>query len=155
MVNIGDQAPDFSLPDKNGKVKNLKDYRGSKTVLAFFPGAFTSVCTTEMCTFRDVMAKFSKMNAKIVGISVDAPFSLAEFAKQNRIEFDLLSDSNKEVVSDYEVMHENFAGINGLKAAKRSVFVLDPEGIVRYRWVSENPGVEPDYSEIDRELEKL
>lgn len=155
MVNPGETAPNFKLPDTQRNMRSLEDYRGNKTVLAFFPGAFTAVCTKEMCTFRDSMSKFNKLNAKVIGISVDSPFSLAEFAKQNRLEFDLLSDSNNEVSTAYGALHDNFAGVPGLKASKRSVFILDNEGQVRYRWVSEDPGKEPDYAEIEMELGKL
>ncbi len=155
MVNLEETAPDFKLPDTQRNMKSLADYRGNKTVLAFFPGAFTAVCTKEMCTFRDSMHKFNKLDAKVVGISVDSPFSLAEFAKQNRLEFDLLSDSNKEVSTLYGALHDDFIGVPGLKASKRAVFILDRDGKVRYRWVSDDPGKEPDYSEIEMELENI
>ncbi len=155
MVNVGETAPDFKLLDTQIKHKTLADYKGNKTVLAFFPGAFTSVCTKELCTFRDSMSKFNKLNAKVVGISVDTPFSLAEFAKQNRLEFDLLSDSGREVSEKYGALHKDFIGISGLSASKRSVFILDGEGKVRYKWVSEDPGKEPDYALIEQELGKF
>lgn len=155
VLKIGDRAPEFELPDYNLKMRKLSEYLGNKTVLAFFPGAFTSVCTKELCTFRDSLANLNKLNAKVVGISVDPPFSQAAFAKENRLNFDLLSDFNKEVSKKYEVLHNDFAKIKGLQASKRSIFILDAKGIVRYMWVSEDPGKEPDYKKVEEELSKI
>ena len=155
MVEEGELAPDFEALDTGLKSKKLSDYKGNVTVLAFFPGAFTSVCTKEMCTFRDSMAKFNKLNGKVVGISVDAPFSQAEFAKVNKLEFDLLSDGDRKISTKYDVLHHDFVGAKGLTASKRSVFILDKDGTVRYKWVSEDPGKEPDYKQIEEELKKL
>ncbi len=154
-VNVGEKAPDFRALDSALKEKKLSDYKGHKTVLAFFPGAFTSVCTKEMCTFRDSMAAFNDLDAKVVGISVDQPFSLAEFAKQNKLNFDLISDADRTISKKFGSLHENFINITGLTASKRSVFVLDKDGVVRYAWVSEDPGKEPDYEAVKKELSKL
>jgi len=154
-VNVGDKAPDFKGIDSNVKEKKLSDYKGQKVVLAFFPGAFTSVCTKEMCTFRDSMANFNKLNAKVIGVSVDTPFSLAEFAKVNKLNFDLISDANKEITKKYDVLYDSFLNIPGLHAAKRAVFVIDKNGVVRYKWVSEDPRVEPDYKAVEAEVAKL
>ncbi len=154
-VNVGDKAPDFEAPDTSLKMKKLSDFKGQKIVLAFFPGAFTAVCTKEMCTFRDSMINFNKINAKVIGISVDSPFSLSEFAKQNKLQFDLLSDSSREISKMYDVLHNNFVGIKGLTASKRSVFVIDGNGTVRYKWVSEDPGKEPDYKEVEKQLSEI
>ncbi|MGC8608444.1 MAG: peroxiredoxin [Thermoplasmata archaeon] len=155
VIAVGDKAPDFEAPDTSMKIRKLSDFKGQKMVLAFFPGAFTAVCTKEMCTFRDSMINFNKINAKVVGISVDSPFSLAEFAKQNKLQFDLLSDSTHEISKKYDVLHHNFVGIKGLEASKRSVFVIDKNGIVRYAWVSDDPGKEPDYKELEKQLSAL
>ena len=154
-VKVGEKAPEFRALDSALKEKKLSDYKGHKTVLAFFPGAFTSVCTKEMCTFRDSMSAFNGLDAKVVGISVDQPFSLAEFAKQNKLNFDLISDADREISKKYESLHENFINIHGLTASKRSVFVLDKDGVVRYAWVSEDPGKEPDYEAVKKELSKI
>ncbi len=154
-AEINSRAPDFKLVDSQLNHKSLNDYRGQKTVLAFFPGAFTSVCTKEMCTFRDSMANFNKLNAKVVGISVDTPFSLGQFAKENNLEFDLLSDSTRAVSRAYGALHTDFLTVPGLTASKRSVFVLDKDLIIRYRWISNDPGAEPSYSTIQNELSKL
>ncbi|WP_393970670.1 peroxiredoxin [Oxyplasma meridianum] len=154
-VDVGVVAPDFEALDTKLKTRKLSDYRGSNVVLAFFPGAFTSVCTKELCSFRDSMANFNKLKAKVVGISVDAPFSLAEFAKVNKLEFDLLSDGDRKISTTYGVLHHDFVGAKGLTASKRSVFILDKNGIVKYKWVSEDPGKEPNYKEIEEEIKKL
>ena len=154
MVNEGEIAPDFEALDTGLKSRKLSDYRGNVTVLAFFPGAFTSVCTKEMCTFRDSMANFNKLNAKVIGISVDAPFSLKEFATKNNLQFDLLSDGNREISEKYGVLYKNFLNINKLTASKRSVFILDKNGKIIYKWVSEDAGKEPDYKNIEEIISK-
>jgi peroxiredoxin len=154
-LKVGDKAPEFTLPDSKLKMRTLSEYHGEKVVLAFFPGAFTGVCTKEMCTFRDSMANLKKLNAKVVGISVDSPFSLAEFDKRNNLNFDLLSDSNRLVSKMYGGIHEDFVGVKGLTASKRSIFVLDKDGKVRYEWISEDPGKEPDYKKIQDELSNI
>ncbi len=148
----GDKAPEFETVDSSLKVKKLSDYKGNKVVLAFFPGAFTGVCTKEMCNFRDSMQNFNKLNAKVVGISVDQPFSLAQFGKENKLNFDLLSDHTREISRKYGGLHMDFAGARQLTASKRAVYVLDKDGKIIYNWVSENPGVEPNYKEIEEAL---
>lgn len=154
-LKVGDKAPNFELPDSTLKMKKLSDYKGNKVVLAFFPGAFTSVCTKELCTLRDSMANLNKLSAKVVGISVDQPFSLAEFGKVNKLNFDLLSDSRREVSKAFDALHENFVNVPGLTASKRSIFVLDKEGTITYAWVSDDPGKEPDYKKVEEELSKI
>lgn len=154
-VEVGSRPPDFQLLDQDRKQRSLNDFLGKKTVLAFFPGAFTSVCTKEMCTFRDSMAVLNTLNAQVVGISVNDPFTNKAFAEANRLQFTILSDYARTAVRKFNVFHENFAGLAGYTAAKRSVFVLDENGIVRYRWVSEDPGKQPDYEEIRKVLAEI
>lgn len=154
-IEIGKKAPDFTLYDTDKRERRLSEFSGKNVVLAFYPGAFTGVCTKEMCNFRDSLAKFSNLNAQVIGISVDAPFSNKAFADQNKLNFPLLSDFNRQVVRIYDVYHDNFAGLVGYTAAKRSVFVLDKQGVVRHKWVSENPGVEPNYDEVLKAVESL
>jgi peroxiredoxin len=154
-VEVGQKPPDFQLHDQDRKPRALKDFVGKKTVLAFFPGAFTSVCTREMCTFRDSMAAFNGMNAQVVGISVNDPFTNKAFSQTNNLQFPLLSDYARETVKKYNIFHNDFAGLKGYTAAKRAVFVLDDRGTVRYRWISEDPGKEPDYDEIKNALAKI
>jgi len=152
-TKVGDKAPAFTLMDTEKKPRSLAEFLGKKTVLAFFPGAFTGVCTKEMCTLRDSMSNFNSMNAQVVGISVDSPFANKGFATQNNLQFPLLSDYNRDIVKLYGIELNNFAGLQGYIAAKRAVFVLDKVGIVRYAWISDNPGVEPVYEEISKALE--
>jgi len=147
-IAVGSKAPNFTLYDTERKPKSLADFLGKTTVLAFFPGAFTGVCTKEMCTFRDSLSKFNGMNAQVVGISVDAPFANKNFADQNRLQFPLLSDFTRSTVRQYAGVHDDFAGLKGYTASKRAVFVLDPNGVVKYSWITENPGVEPDYDAV-------
>ncbi|MEM0374196.1 MAG: peroxiredoxin [Sulfolobaceae archaeon] len=157
-VNVGDPAPDVTLVDTDLKPVKISDFKGSVTILAFYPGAFTSVCTKEMCTFRDSLAKFNKFNAKVVGISVDPPFSNKAFKEQNNLNFTILSDYNREAVRKYGLEFDFgnlIPSLKGYIASKRAVFVLDKNGIVRWKWVSDDPRVEPPYSEIEKVVEKL
>lgn len=149
-LSVGAKAPDFRLPDTDKKERSLAEFLGRKNVLAFFPGAFTGVCTKEMCQFRDSMANLNSMNAQVVGISVDAPFSNKAFADANKLMFPILSDYSRTAIKAYGIVHDGFAGLKGYTAAYRSVFVLDKNGIVKYAWVTENPGVEPPYEEINK-----
>ncbi len=154
-VQVGQLAPDATLVSAERKALKLVELRGKPTVLAFFPGAFTSVCTKEMCTFRDGMAKFNDLKAQVIGISVDSPFAQKAFGDHNGLNFTLLSDFNREAVRAFEVEDRNF--VNGLLpgVAKRSVFVLDKGGRVAYKWVSDNPGVEPNYAEVEAAVRKV
>ena len=154
-TKVGQKPPDFQIPDQNRTTRSLKDFLGKKTVLAFFPGAFTAVCTREMCAFRDSAQPLMDFGAQAVGISVNDPFTNKAFAETNGLPFLILSDYTRETIKKYNVFHENFAGLDGYTTAKRSVFILDEGGTVRYRWVSEDPGKEPDYEEIMRQLSRL
>jgi peroxiredoxin len=154
-IEIGKRAPEFKLYDADRKERSLSEFAGRKVVLAFYPGAFTGVCTKEMCSFRDSLSRFNNVDAQVIGISVDPPFANKAFAEQNKLNFPLLSDFNREVVKAYDVYHNNFLGMNGYISAKRSVFVLDKEGVVRYKWVTENPGVEPNYDEVIKVVESI
>ncbi len=147
-MDYGNKAVDFKLFDTDRKERSLNEFRGKKVVLAFFPGAFTGVCTKEMCALRDAMTNFNEMNAKVIGISVDSPFANKAFAEANRLNFPLLSDYTREISEIYCGVHNDFAGLRGYTAAKRSVFVLDQDGVVKYKWVSDDPGKEPLYNEI-------
>ncbi len=147
-LNNGDQAPDFNLRSTDGEMVSLSEQRGSNVVLAFFPAAFTGVCQTEMCTFRDSLSEFNGMNAKVFGISVDPPFSQAEFHSQNDLTFPLLSDLGGNTVSAYGVELPDLAGIEGYNVAQRSVFVIDGDGNVAWSWVSDSPLNEPSYDDV-------
>jgi peroxiredoxin len=154
-IKVGQKAPDFTLSDTDLKPRSIKDFLNKKVVLVFYPGAFTSVCTKEMCAFRDSLARLSTLKAQIVGISVNDPFSNRGFAEKNMLSFPLLSDYNREVVGIYGVVATNFAGLKGYTAAKRSIFIIDMKGIIRYVWVSEDPKIEPNYKEIEKALEEI
>lgn len=147
-ITVGQAAPDFTLHETPQQQRSLSDYRGKKVVIAFFPGAFTGVCTTEMCALRDRIDQFSDMNAEIIGITVDPPFAQAAWKAANEVHYTFLSDYNREVVNAYDVALPGLAGMQGYVAAKRAVTIVDADGIVRYHWVADSPGVEPNYADI-------
>ncbi len=152
---VGQQAPDFTLVDTERKPRSLAEFKGKKLVLAFYPAAFTGTCTKEMCTFRDNLGRLGDLNAAILGISVDTPFANKAFADQHKINFPLLSDYTRAVVSAYDVQLPNLAGLTGYTAAKRAVFVLDNGGTIRYMWVSDDPTKEPNYEEVNKALQQI
>lgn len=152
---VGQKAPDFTLVDTERKPRSLAEFKGKKLLLAFYPAAFTGVCTKEMCAFRDSLGTLSNLGAAVVGISVDTPFANKAFAEQHRITFPLLSDYTRTVVSSYDVQLPNLAGLTGYTAAKRAVFVLDNEGTIRYMWVSDDPTKEPNYEEVKQAVQQI
>ncbi len=151
-MDIEDQAPDFELPSTEGKKVRLKEELGKGNILLlFYPFAFSSVCTAEMCSIRDGMTEFTAVKAKVFGISVDSPYAQKAWVQQLNLNFPLLSDFNKEVSKAYAVLYEDLGGFKGV--AKRSAFVLDREGIIRYKWVSEDPEKLPDLEAIKKVLQ--
>jgi glutaredoxin-dependent peroxiredoxin len=154
VPKIGQEAPAFSLPDIEMKSRSLEEFRGRKLVLAFFPAAESPVCTTEMCSLRDSTATLKTLGAQVVGISVDGPFANKIFTENRHLNFPILSDYKREVISKYGIVMANLGSLEGYNAAKRSIFVLDESGVVRYRWISDNPLVEPNYDEIKSALEE-
>lgn len=153
VPNIGQEAPSFQLPDIEMKNRSLEEFRGKKLVIAFFPAAESPVCTTEMCALRDSLAALKSLGAQVVGISVDGPFANKIFTENRHLNFPILSDYKREVINKYGIVMANLGPLEGYDAAKRSVFVLDENGIVKYRWVSDNPLVEPNYDEIRSSLQ--
>ena len=147
MPSVGDMAPDFTLTAQDKSKVTLGDLRGERVILAFYPAAFTGVCTTEMCTFSEGMASLGDSGVKVFGISVDAPFSNGAFAEKNGIAFPLLSDVHREAVNAYGVALGDFV-IPGYTVAQRSVFVVEADGTIGYAWIAENPGIEPNYDEV-------
>ena len=145
-VAVGSKAPDFTLMNQDREAVTLSALRGKPVVLAFFPAAFSSVCTKEMCTFKDSMAQLGKANAQVFGVSVDTFFTLKAFQDQQKLNFPLLSDFNKTVIRDYGVFNEDMIGLKGI--AKRAVFVIDKDGIVRHAEVLEDARNEPDYAKV-------
>src|SRR5689334_19070630 len=128
-VDVGSTAPDFTLTNQDRQAVTLSAQRGRPVVLAFFPAAFSSVCTKELCTFRDSLAKLNAAQAQVYGISVDTFFTLKAFHDAQHLDFPLLSDFNKDVIRQYGVFNEDMIGLKGI--AKRAVFVLDKNGVVR------------------------
>jgi len=145
-ADIGSAAPDFTLTNHDRAAVTLSSSRGRPVVLAFFPAAFSSVCQKELCTFRDSMATLGGANAQVYGISVDTFFALKAFHDSQNLGFPLLSDFNKQVIRDYGVFNEDMIGLKGI--AKRAVFVLDKDGIVRHREVLDDARNEPNYDKV-------
>ncbi|NJC25759.1 redoxin domain-containing protein [Neolewinella antarctica] len=150
-LKTGDKAPLFTLHASDTKEVSLSDYAGRNVTLLFFPLAFTGVCTEELCTMRDALADFNKMESDVLAISVDSPFTLAKFKELEKLNFPLLSDFNKEVSRQYGSLYDTFAfGMEGV--SKRSAFVIDKEGVVRYAEVLENAGDQPNFRAIRETL---
>jgi len=152
-ADVGSTAPDFTLTNQDRQPVTLSEQRGKPVVLAFFPAAFSSVCQKEMCTFRDSMARLGKADAQVYGISVDTFFTLKAWQDQQQLNFPLLSDFNKEVIRDYGVFNEDMIGLKGI--AKRAVFVIDKDGVVRHREVLEDARNEPNYEKVFSSLASL
>jgi glutaredoxin-dependent peroxiredoxin len=145
-ADVGSKAPDFTLMNQDREPVTLSQLKGKPVVLAFFPAAFSGVCQKELCTFRDSMGALNHASAQVFGISVDTFFALKAFQDQQKLNFSLLSDFNKEVIRDYGVFNEDMIGLKGI--AKRAVFVVDKDGVVRYREVLEDARNEPDYKKV-------
>ncbi len=153
-LTIGDKAPLFSLINSEKQTVNLVDYRGKNVVLLFFPLAFTGVCTAELCQIRDEKAEYDDLDAVVLGISIDSPFVLEEFKKQQGYNISLLSDFNRDVSMAYDVLYDTFV-LNMNKVSKRSAFVIDKEGEVKYVEVLNNAGELPNFGAIKETLKKL
>jgi len=155
MVEVGDKAPDFTLYDQDKKLRRNSEVlvKGTKTIIAFYPGAFTEVCTKEMCTFRDMYGELGKMHGSVVGISVDAPFAQKAFAERNGLTFPLLCDFQRETVKKYGVAWNNLGGVEGYVCANRAVFVVDEGGKITFKWVAPNPGTLPDFEMVKKALQ--
>ena len=147
MLNVGDKAPDFTLMAYDRSMVTLSEHTGNRIILAFYPAAFTGVCTTEICTFSDSLTKLSESDTTIFGISADNVFANKIFAEQNNIKFPLLCDVERTAIKAYGVDIENF-GAPGYVASQRSIFVIEEDGSIGYVWIAENPGIEPKYSEV-------
>ncbi len=151
---VGTKAPDFKLFNTDKKEVSLSDFAGKNLIIQFFPAAFTGVCTAQMCSSRDELSFYNNMNAAVVGISVDAPFSLGAFKEKNGITFDLLSDFNKKTIHEYDMYQVNFAaGMKGV--AKRGVVVVDKDGVIQYTETTPTPGDQVNFDALKAALEKL
>jgi len=146
-VDVGSKAPDFTLPNQDRQPVTLsEELKKGPVVLAFFPGAFSSVCTTEMCTFRDSSSELNQVGATVIGVSTDTFFALKAWADQQKFTFPLLSDYNREVLPKYGVVNPDMIGLKNI--ARRAVFVIDRGGVVRYREVLDDARNEPDYAKV-------
>lgn len=153
-IEIGQNAPDFTLYDSEKKQVTLSELKGQNIVLLFFPLAFTSTCTKELCSVRDNISTYNNANAKVFGISVDSLHTLAKYKSEQNLNFSLLSDFNKEVSSAYDSLYEAF-GYNMKGVSKRSAFVIDRNGIIRYSEVLENASEIPNFEKIQQTLSEL
>lgn len=153
-LKVGDQAPKFTLANQDKEKVSLDDFKGKMVVLLFFPFAGSGVCTKEMCNFRDDFKIYEGLNAQVIGISVDSIYALKLFADKNNYTFPLLSDFNKEVINKYGVVDDLFAAgsLDYKGVAKRSAFVIDKDGKVKYAEVLPGPGHEPNYEAIKNAL---
>jgi peroxiredoxin len=153
-INVGQHAPDFTLYDSDKKQVTLSHFKGNNVLILFFPLAFTSVCTAELCAVRDNLKMYEQMDVQPIGISVDSLYTLAKFKEEQKINFPLLSDFNKEVSKLYGSLYEKFGyGMEGV--SKRSAFIIDKEGIVQYAEVLENAGEQPNFESIRIKLMEL
>jgi glutaredoxin-dependent peroxiredoxin len=152
-LKVGDVAPDFTIFDTEKKAFSLSEYKGKNVVLLFFPFAFSSVCTEELCGIRDNISSYSNVNAEVVAISVDSPIVLAKFKEEEGYNFRVASDFNKVAMSAFGAMYEDLGGLKGV--AKRSAFVIDKEGIIRYAEVLEIAKDIPNFAAVQETLSKL
>ena len=147
-LNIGDTAPSFELADTELKMRSLDEFKGEKIVISFIVAASSPVCEVELCTFRDSWKEISDMGAKVIAISNDGPFANKAFAEKHNFNFPLLADYTSKTIRDYGILMPDLLHIKDYNAAKRSVFIINEDGRIGYKWVSEDPLKEPDYEEI-------
>ena len=153
-VDVGAKAPDFTLPNQDREPVTLSErLKKGPVVLAFFPAAFSSVCTAEMCRFRDSASELNRVSAQVLGISVDTFFAQKAWADAQHLNFSLLSDFNKDVIRQYGVVNPDMIGLRDI--SKRAVFVIDRSGTVRHCEVLEDARNEPDYGKVTETLGRL
>lgn len=152
-LQVGDKAPDFILKNTDMEDVSLSSFQGKNVVLLFVPLAFTGVCTEELCEVSQGLNAYGELGAEVLGISVDSPFSLQAWAAKEGISLTLLSDFNKEVSAAYGTQYEDLIGFKGV--AKRSAFVVDRQGVVRYASISDDPKVLPDFQAVKACLQSL
>ncbi|GAB6878578.1 peroxiredoxin [Halorubrum gandharaense] len=151
MVDVDDDAPEFtaSLAHDGIEPFRLSDALGDgPVVLAFFPAAFSNTCTTEMCTFRDRLARFEEVGGTVFGVSTDLPHAQEAYRTKHDLPFGLVADADHNAIEAYDVADDGFTHYGIETVAQRSVFVVDGDGVVVYRWLADNPGQEPDYDEV-------
>jgi peroxiredoxin len=153
-IQIGQKAPDFTLYDSDKQKITLSNYHGKNVLLLFFPQAFTGTCTKELCSTRDNIALYNEANAQVFGISVDSVFTLGKYKEDQHLNFPLLSDFNKTVSTEYGSLYDNFVfDMKGV--SKRSAFVIDKDGVVRYAEILETATDLPDFAAIQKTLKEL
>ncbi|MFO7837446.1 MAG: redoxin domain-containing protein [Candidatus Thorarchaeota archaeon] len=157
-LEIGDKAPDFTLlkawtGEPGEEITLGEELQQGPVVLVFFPAAFSSVCTEELCTFRDALSEYNKLGAQVLGISVDGIFSNAAFKDKHDIQFPLLSDWSKQVIEEYDVVLDDLLGMENV--AKRAVFVVKQDGTISYAWISDNPSKLPPFDEVKKAVEEI
>ena len=154
-LEVGTQAPAFELKDSDRNDVSLSDYSGKTVVLSFYPAAFSGVCDTEACTFRDSLSELNSANADVVGIAVDNFFVAKEFKTKHNLNYPILVDHTAATAKAYDSSIENFAGMDGYTAANRTVYVVDGSGTIQFVWRGENPGIEPDYDAVKAAVNSL
>jgi peroxiredoxin len=155
-IQVGQNAPDFTLYSSSKEKITLSDFAGKKNVLIlFFPQSFTGVCTTELCGVRDDIARYQNADVEVIAISVDSIFTLAKFKELQQLNFTLLSDFNKEVSTSYDSIYESFTDMNMRGVSKRSAFIVNKSGTVEYAQVLESAGDVPDFVAINQVLDRL
>ena len=153
-MNVGQEAPHFSLYNSEKTKVSLSDFRGKPVLLLFFPLAFTSVCTAELCDVRDQMTLYNEADVTVLGISVDSVYTLAKYKEDQQLNFLLLSDFNKEVSRKYNSLYEKF-GFDMEGVSKRAAFLIDSEGVIQYAEVLDNAGEQPNFAALKEELRKI
>ncbi|MCA9295594.1 MAG: redoxin domain-containing protein [Phycisphaerales bacterium] len=153
-IRTGDHAPGFELPQKAGDTVDVGAVIGTEpVVLLFFPFAFSSVCTAEMCHMRDNWTSYEGTGAKVFAISIDSPFVVDKYRQEQKTPFPILSDFNKTVAKQYGALHDDLMGLKGV--TKRAAFVIDRDGTVVYDWVTDDPSQQVPFKEVDAALQKL
>ena len=153
-LTIGEAAPEFTLYDTDKNKVSLSDYKGKKVLLLFFPQAFTSTCTTELCAVRDDISRYSNINAEVIGISVDSVFTLKRYKEDQQYNFPLLSDFNKEISALYGALYTDWI-LDMKGVSKRAAFIVDKQGMLVFIEVLENAGELPDFTAINQKLGSL
>ncbi len=155
-IQTGQTAPDFTLYDSAKNKVSLAGFRDKNNVLLlFFPQAFTSVCTKELCAVRDEIGRYQNEHVQVLGISVDSVFTLAKFKEEQHYNYPLLSDFNKEASTAYDALYSSFTDMGMKGVSKRAAFLIDKKGIVQYAEVLENAGMVPDFTKIDHKIQEL
>ena len=155
-IKVGDKAPLFTLFESRDHAISLEDYAGKKNVLLlFFPLAFTSTCTKELCSVRDDIGKYNNETTEVLGISVDSVYTLKKYKEEQHLNYSLLSDFNRDVSTLYETIYDSFSPMGMKGVSKRSAFVIDRAGKIQYAEVLENASFVPNFVEIDKKLEEL